>query len=58
LDHKEKGEKKAKWLMVQFNVVVKEESSWTCEVQMKRHGGLLVGKDVLNAVQSGGEGAS
>lgn len=57
LDNTGACSKQARWLMVQFNVVVKEESTWACEVAMHRHGGLLVAREMLQAVQSGGEAA-
>lgn len=44
------------WLQIQFNVVVPIESDWVCELAMKHHGGLLVGRELLTAVQSGGQG--
>lgn len=42
------------WLQVQFNVVVPVECDWVCELALKNHGGLLVGRDMLISVQSNG----
>lgn len=44
-----------RWLQLQFNVVVKEESYWTCELMLKNMGNLMCGKDMLIAVQTGGQ---
>lgn len=49
-----KNVKPPRWLQVQFNVVVPEESYWTCDIILKDMGGLPCGKDVLIAVQTGG----
>lgn len=47
--------KEPRWLQLQFNVVVTEESYWTCELMLKNMGGLMCGKDMLIAVQTGGQ---
>lgn len=49
--------KPPRWLQVQLNVVVGEESYWNCDIVLKDMGGLPCGKDVLIAVQSGGVSA-
>lgn len=46
--------KQPRWLQVQFNVVILEESYWNCDIVLKDMGNLPCGKDVLIAVQSGG----
>lgn len=46
--------KPPRWLQIQFNVVVAEESYWNCDVVLKDMGGLPCGKETLIAVQSGG----
>lgn len=50
----DKNAKVPRWLQVQFNVVVLEESYWNCDIVLKDMGGLPCGKDVLIAVQTGG----
>lgn len=47
--------KPPRWLQIQFNVLVKEESSWKCEMVMKDLGGISCAKDLVVAVQTGGK---
>jgi len=49
--------KPPRWLQVQLNVVVLEDSYWTCEMMLKNMGGLLCTRETLLAVQSGGVAA-
>jgi len=46
--------KPPRWLQIQFNVIVGEESYWNCDIILKDMGGLPCGKETLIAVQSGG----
>jgi hypothetical protein len=48
--------KPPRWLQVQLNVVVLEDSYWTCELILKNMGGLVCTRETLLAVQSGGIG--
>lgn len=47
--------KPPRWLQIQFNVLIKEQSTWKCEMTMKDLGGLVCAKDLVVAVQTGGE---
>lgn len=47
--------KPPRWLQIQFNVLIEEESTWKCEMTVKDLGGLVCAKDLVIAVQTGGQ---
>lgn len=47
--------KPPRWLQIQFNILLKEESTWKCELVMKDLGGMVCGKGLVIAVQTGGK---